>query len=203
MFKERVVVDCRGHMLGRLASVVAKELLNGQHVVAVRCEDINISGSLYRNQLKYHEFLRKTMNSNPCRGHKHFRGPAKIFWRTVRGMLPHKTARGQAALDRLKVFEGMPTPYDKQKKMVVPAALKVLRLKNGRKHCRLGDLSGKVGWNYDELVQKLEARRKTRAGAFFEKRKALTTLRHKAEAADVPPALDQAERDLLESTGFL
>ena len=28
-------------------------------------------------------------------------------------MLPHKTAKGQAALERLKVFEGIPPPYDK------------------------------------------------------------------------------------------
>ena len=45
MFEKVVVVDCRAHMLGRLASVVAKELLNGQNVVLVRCEGINISGS--------------------------------------------------------------------------------------------------------------------------------------------------------------
>ena len=31
-----VVVDCRAHMLGRLASVMAKELLSGQHVVRAR-----------------------------------------------------------------------------------------------------------------------------------------------------------------------
>ena len=45
MFEKVVVVDCRAHMMGRLASVVAKELLNGQRVVLVRCEAINISGS--------------------------------------------------------------------------------------------------------------------------------------------------------------
>lgn len=28
-------------------------------------------------------------------------------------MLPHKTKRGQAALERLKVFDGIPPPYDK------------------------------------------------------------------------------------------
>jgi len=33
----------------------------------------------------------------------------------------------------LQVFEGIPPPYDKQKKMVVPNALRVLRLKPGRK----------------------------------------------------------------------
>ena len=48
-------------------------------------------------------------------------------------MLPHKTKRGQAALDRLKVFDGIPQPYDKKKWMVVPAALKVVRLKPTRK----------------------------------------------------------------------
>ena len=45
-FKGEIVVDCRGHLLGRLASVVAKELVNGQRVVCVRTEDINISGAL-------------------------------------------------------------------------------------------------------------------------------------------------------------
>lgn len=40
------------------------------------------------------------------------RAPSKILWRTVRGMLPHKLKRGAEALDRLKVFEGVPPPYD-------------------------------------------------------------------------------------------
>lgn len=50
-------------------------------------------------------------------------------------MVPHKTARGAAALDRLKLFEGVPPPYDRKKRVVVPAALRVLRLKPGRKYC--------------------------------------------------------------------
>eukprot|EP00442_Polarella_glacialis_P059555 CAMPEP_0115127994 /NCGR_PEP_ID=MMETSP0227-20121206/50809_1 /TAXON_ID=89957 /ORGANISM="Polarella glacialis, Strain CCMP 1383" /LENGTH=37 /DNA_ID= /DNA_START= /DNA_END= /DNA_ORIENTATION= len=35
-FKQEIVIDGRGHLLGRIASVLAKELLNGQHVVVVR-----------------------------------------------------------------------------------------------------------------------------------------------------------------------
>jgi len=31
-------------------------------------------------------------------------------------MLPHKTARGAAALGRLKAFEGVPAPYDTKKR---------------------------------------------------------------------------------------
>ena len=59
-------------------------------------------------------------------------------------MVPHKTKRGAEALQRLKVFEGVPPPYDKVKRMVVPDALKVLRLQHGHKFCKLGDLSTAV-----------------------------------------------------------
>ena len=59
-------------------------------------------------------------------------------------MVPHKTKRGAKALERLKTFEGIPHPYDKVKRLVVPDALKVLRLKHGHKYCKLGDLSTSV-----------------------------------------------------------
>ena len=39
-------------------------------------------------------------------------------------MIPHKTKRGAAALARLKAYEGVPPPYDKMKRMVIPDALK-------------------------------------------------------------------------------
>jgi len=39
------VIDGRDHLLGRLASIVAKELLAGQKVVIVRCDEMVVSGS--------------------------------------------------------------------------------------------------------------------------------------------------------------
>lgn len=69
-------------------------------------------------------------------------------------MIPHKTARGAAALERLKVFEGVPPPYDKKKRVVVPQALRVLRLKPGRKYCTVGRLSHEVGWKYQDVVSR-------------------------------------------------
>lgn len=72
-------------MLGRLASILAKELLNGQKVVVVRCEEICMSGGLVRQKMKYMRFLRKRMNTKPSHGPIHFRAPAKILWRTIRG----------------------------------------------------------------------------------------------------------------------
>ncbi|XP_016061543.1 PREDICTED: 60S ribosomal protein L13a isoform X3 [Miniopterus natalensis] len=121
------------------------------------------------------------MNTNPSRGPYHFRAPSRIFWRTVRGMLPHKTKRGQAALDRLKVFDGIPPPYDKKKRMVVPAALKVVRLKPTRKFAYLGRLAHEVGWKYQAVTATLEEKRKEKAKIHYRKKKQLTRLRKQAE----------------------
>lgn len=47
-----------------------------------------------------------------------------VCWFDFGSMIPHKTKRGAAALARMKVFEGVPPPYDKVKRMVIPDALK-------------------------------------------------------------------------------
>lgn len=107
--------------------------------------------------VKYQAFLRKQTRYNPTRGGPfHFRAPSKIFWRTVRGMIPHKTARGAAAMERLKTFEGVPPPYDKKKRVVVPQALRVLRLKPGRKYCSVGRLGHEFGWKYQDIVARYD-----------------------------------------------
>ena len=92
---------------------------------------------------------------NPQKGPFHFRAPSRILYKAVRGMIPHKTARGAAALEKLKVFEGVPPPYDKKKRVVVPQALRVLRLQPGRKYCTVGRLSHEVGWKYQDVVARL------------------------------------------------
>ena len=50
------VIDGRDHLYGRLASIVAKELLAGQNIVIVRCDEICISGSC--------KFVRNTCSSS-------------------------------------------------------------------------------------------------------------------------------------------
>ena len=181
MFEKEIVIDGRGHLVGRLASKIAKELLNGQRVVVVRSELLMRSGSLFRNKLKYHEFLNKGMNTNPRRGQFHYRSPARIFWRMVRGMLPHKTPKGAVALGKLKVFEGIPYPYDQKKRLVVPDALKILRLKSHRKFCVLGDLAQLAGWTKKALVERLEEKRKVKSGKFWDLKKKKLDARSKAK----------------------
>lgn len=50
----QITIDGKGHLLGRLASTVAKQLLEGQKIVVVRCEALNISGEFFRAKRTYH-----------------------------------------------------------------------------------------------------------------------------------------------------
>mmetsp|Transcript_17180 Transcript_17180/g.65576 ORF Transcript_17180/g.65576 Transcript_17180/m.65576 type:complete len:241 (-) Transcript_17180:158-880(-) len=193
-----IVIDARGHLLGRLASIVAKELLCGQKVVLVRCEEICVTGSLLRNKVKWTHYRRKRHLTNPKKGPYHFRSPARMFYRVVRGMLPHKLARGQAALSRLSCFEGIPAPWDKKERVVVPEALRVLRLAPQRKFTVLKTLAHEVGWKHKELIERLENKRKLEAQAFHEKKKAA-----KAQRRAAVKAVDLSEvNEVLEEAGF-
>jgi large subunit ribosomal protein L13Ae len=130
-------------------------------------------------------------------------------------MIPHKTARGAAAMERLKVFEGIPPPYDKKQRMVVPQALRVLRLKPGRKYCTVGRLSHEVGWKYQDVVAKyallrimfqisntdnvsrLEERRKVKGAAYYERKKAA-----RRQLAEAQKSESQDTKDELAKYGY-
>ncbi|KAI9318033.1 ribosomal protein L13 domain-containing protein [Dichotomocladium elegans] len=122
-----IVIDGKGRLLGRLASIV----------VIVRCEELNVSGEFFRNKRN-----------------------------AIRGMIPHKTARGAAALDRIKLFEGV-------KRVEIPDGLRVQRLKPSRKYTTLGRISQEVGWKYQNVVAKLEKKRKAKLAAYYQRKTAL------------------------------
>lgn len=48
LLHQAVIIDGRGHLVGRLASVVAKNLLQGGKIVVTRCEELTLSGHFYR-----------------------------------------------------------------------------------------------------------------------------------------------------------
>jgi large subunit ribosomal protein L13Ae len=139
--------------------------------------------SVVRNRVKYAQFRKIHMNTNPGRGPFHYKSPAMMVWRTIRGMVHQMTARGQDALKRLSTFEGIPAPFDKQQRVVIPAALRVMRLKSGRDHTIIGDLAHSIGWKHRELLTRLEAKRKADSKDFYTKKKEKRALRQKAEDA--------------------
>lgn len=171
MFEKELVIDGKNHLFGKLAAAVAKQLLCGQKVVIVRAECVVQSGLQFRKQTEYAEFVEKQSNSNPRKGGPHhYKSPARLLWRCIKSMLPRKTERGAKALERVKVFEGMPYPYSHVKKNVVPSALRLLNLKKGRKFTVMGEFCEKIGYNKLAVVKKLEAAREEKAHSYFEKK---------------------------------
>merc|ERR1712093_132072 len=104
-------------------------------------------GGLVRQKAKFERFDRKSHNSNPRRcGPIHYNSPSRMFWRIVRGMIPHKTPRGCAALRRLECFDRIAAPHYKLKRVVVPEALHVIRNAPNRPSVSMGTLNSVLGW---------------------------------------------------------
>ena len=78
MFEKEVVVDGRAHLFGRLASVVAKELLCGQKVVVVRCEAIAMSGGRARHNAKEWPVVAFNAAPTPCSRQSHATRPRSL-----------------------------------------------------------------------------------------------------------------------------
>ena len=170
MNRKVVVLDAKGHLIGRLASYVAKQLQLGQKVIIVRCESVLISGKHYRNKLNFMDFLRKRTNTNPKKGPIHQKSPARIVYRTIRGMLPHTKPKGAAALGRLKCYDGVPLAMNTKKKMVIPDALKAVRLRPRSKYSVLGNIAKECGWTKQDLIDSLETKRISKNRTWYKKR---------------------------------
>jgi len=135
-----VIVDAKGLILGRMASEVAKRLLNGESIMIINAEEAVISGkrlSIVRNA---QEFLQV---GHHRKGPLHFRNPERIVKKVVRGMLPRTKPRGIEALKRLKVYTGSPEGLrDKEKTMLSNADASNLR----GPYIKVSDLARNIGW---------------------------------------------------------
>lgn len=103
-----LVVDGTNHRLGRLASIVAKHLLNGYHVHVINAEKIIISGKKKMVLEEYRKWMEIRGRANPRKGPKHYRRPDDLVRDVIEGMLPTKKYKGRAALKRLRVHIGVP-----------------------------------------------------------------------------------------------
>ena len=99
------IYNAENQILGRLCSVVAKELLKGENVFVVNAEKAVLSGN---PKGKIELYLQRIHRGDPIHGPFFPKQSDGIFLRTVRGMLPWDKTRGREAYKRLKVFIGVP-----------------------------------------------------------------------------------------------
>lgn len=137
-----IVIDASGAVLGRMASHIAKKLLNGESVVIINAEKAVISGNAKEVYAKYKRRLDITDRANPRKAIKFPRVPDRIVRRTVRGMLNYRTERGTKAYKRLKVFMGSPEEYVEKAERYAG--------KSPRKEVSVLELSRMLGWKGGE-----------------------------------------------------
>ena len=106
---ERRLVDASNQILGRLASKIAKLLLEGRKVDVINVEKAVISGKKQMRFAKFQEYLDKGSLINPKYGPRHFRKPDLMFKSVVRGMLPRRKKKGIEALSRMRAYIGHPS----------------------------------------------------------------------------------------------
>ena len=139
--KSRVtLVNAEGLIVGRMASKVAKRLLNGEEVTILNAEKAIFSGKKKAKILEAHIFLEV---GAPVRGPFHYRRPDRFLRKTVRGMVPYKQPKGKEAYGRLKVFMGVPLEF-KGKEMITFEEASSAKLKGP--HFTLGELAKEIGW---------------------------------------------------------
>ena len=138
------LINADGLIVGRMASKVAKKLLNGEKVIIVNAEKAVISGRKKSKVAEAKEFLEV---GSPRRGPFHYRRPDKILRKTVRGMLPFKQPKGKTAFKKLMVFMSVPEELKDQTTVTVKEA-QAAKLKGP--YFTLAELAKEIGWNQGE-----------------------------------------------------
>jgi large subunit ribosomal protein L13 len=138
------LINADGLILGRMASNVAKKLLNGEKIIIVNAEKAIISGKKKSKVAEAKEFLEV---GAPRKGPFHYRRPDRILRKTVRGMLPFKQPKGKQAYKKLKVFIGVPEDL-KGQQMITLKEAQAAKLKGP--YFTLAELAKEVGWNQGE-----------------------------------------------------
>ena len=101
----KFVYDGTEAVFGRIASVVAKELLKGNSVDLINCEKIIVSGD--KKLLAKKILAKREMGSGgSIKGPKYPRVADRLVKRMIRGMLPRDRMKGQDAYRKLKCYIG-------------------------------------------------------------------------------------------------
>ena len=114
-----MIIDAKNTILGRLSSYAAKQVLLGNKVDVVNCEECIISGRKY---VILEEYERKMHRRAPTKGKIPYRRPDALVKRTIRGMLPFKRSRGREAFKNVKCYIGTPENLKNEKALTIKSA---------------------------------------------------------------------------------
>jgi large subunit ribosomal protein L13 len=133
-----VVINAENCVAGRLASLVAKRLLNGEEITIVNAEKALVTGNPKAIEAFFGEKIKR---GDPYHGPFYPKQPERILRRIIRGMIPFHKPRGRTAYKRLKVFRSVPAALKNEQAEVVTAAKRSVTCK----FVYIEDLSKKFG----------------------------------------------------------
>ena len=143
-----LVIDGEGAILGRLASFVAKRLLEGKRVVVVNADKVAVSGDPTRLIQFYKDTVLGVRSHFSVKWRpKRPRSPQQLVRRAVRGMLP-KNQRGLKAFSGLRVYVGVPKEFS-GKAVRLPEDMTVQKLTKA-KYATLAEIARQLGWKGGE-----------------------------------------------------
>ena len=148
MSKNEIYIDGTNLVLGRLASWLAKNLLEGENITVVNAQDLLITGNRRSLIVDHLQRRERATHTNPNRGPFYPRFPDRILRRTVRGMLPWKRTRGREAFRRLSAFINIPDELQNKEFQTIDVA----QGKTLRKYITVGELSKQIGWTHEERM---------------------------------------------------
>lgn len=114
-----MIIDAKDSILGRIGSYAAKQLLLGNKVDVINCEECAISGRKYSILDKN---IRRIHRKAPAKGPFSYRRPDLFVKRAIRGMLPFKRARGRDAFKNIRCYIGVPENLKKERPFRVEGA---------------------------------------------------------------------------------
>ncbi len=122
IMSKELVLDAKNQILGRFASYVAKQAIEGNRVIVLNAEKAVISGK--RSNIVEEAKRRLETRTLGTQSHApvHQRRPDLYLRRVVRGMLPWDKPKGRAAFHRVWVFIGVPEEYVEKEAARVPNA---------------------------------------------------------------------------------
>ena len=112
-----IVIDATNLILGRMSTFAAKQALLGKDVRIINAEKAIISGSRARTLADVHQARERGI---PTKGPFIPRVADRFVRRTIRGMLPHKTAKGADAYKRVLCYKGVPVEFKDIETLDVP-----------------------------------------------------------------------------------
>ncbi|MEK6902494.1 MAG: 50S ribosomal protein L13 [archaeon] len=107
-------IDASNLVVGRMASVVAENLLRGHYVTIINAEKAVFTGNPVILVKLWQTRLDLRPRGNPENAPRFHKMPDRIVKSIIAGMMPARNMRGREALKHLKVFIGKPTGMEKQ-----------------------------------------------------------------------------------------